>query len=420
MSDRQNQKPRGTDDLFKEDLLYHERLMELCKKVAREYGFERIRLPYFEEADLYTRGIGESTDVVSKEMYTLDQGTRKLALRPELTAGIVRAYLENGMKSWPKPIQLWALGPAFRHERPQAGRYRQFWQFDVEVFGRKAPVVDVHIMQLFYSLLKEIGFEDLRIRVNSIGCSRCRARYKEDLKEHLQTRKKDLCVDCQKRLKKNPLRILDCKKKKCREVTKTAPQVLDALWKKCRVHLKQVLEYMDELNLPYELDPYLVRGLDYYTRTVFEIVEPDNDNALVGGGRYDGLVKKLGGVSTPASGAAMGLERVIESIKEKELWEIEEEKPQFWLAQLGVSAKREALPLFEDLRRDGFWVAKDFSGKSLSKQLSKANEMGVNYVIILAKKELIDGEAIIKDMETEEQVKVKLKDIKKEIKKRLK
>jgi len=260
----------------------------------------------------------------------------------------------------------------------------------------------------------------LRIKINSIGCPRCRKRYTEDLEEFFQAHKSELCADCQRRLKKNALRVLDCKTKKCQKIIGNAPQVLDALWKKCRVHFREVLEFLDALNLPYELDPFLVRGLDYYTRTVFEIVEMKGDgNSLAGGGRYDKLVSLMGGRSTPACGAALGIERVSGAMRRKKIKIPPKEKPEVFLAQLGLSAKRKALELFEDLRQKGVWVAKDFAADSLSDQLSAADKQGVKYAVILAKKEMVEGKVIIRDMEKEKQEKVELDKIVKEIKKRI-
>ncbi len=414
------QRPRGTTDIFGEKMRYFKKVSRICKEMARFYGFDQIEVPVFERKELFTRGIGEGTDIVDKEMYTLYQGKNPLALRPESTAGMVRAYIQNGMNSWPKPVMLWHLGPIFRHERPQAGRYRQFWQFGAEVFGQKEPVIDAHVIQMFYSILKEIGFSDLRIKINSLGCPRCRGRYEEELEEYLKSHKEELCADCKRRLEKNVLRVLDCKTKKCQKIINNSPQILDTLWKKCRVHFKEVLEFLDALDLPYELDPFLVRGLDYYTRTVFEIVPTGEENSLAGGGRYDKLVSLLGGRETPACGAALGIERVVEEMKKEKIEPLPEEKPKVFLAQLGASAKREALKFLEELRKEGIWVAKDFACDSLSDQLSVANELGAEYTIILAKKELVEDKALIRDMKEESQEKVDLDKVLEEIKKKIK
>lgn len=413
------QKPRGTYDLFGNRLLYFRKVREICKEVAEAYGFRRMETPIFEKKELFTRGVGVGTDVVDKEMYTLEQGKNKLALRPEGTASIARAYIENGMNNRPKPVRLWHFGPFFRHERPQAGRYRQFWQFGVEVLGKEDPVIDAHTVQFFHALLKEIGFENLEVKINSIGCTRCRKRYIEDLKEYFSAREGELCKDCKRRLKRNPLRILDCKKKKCQEAINGAPQILDCLWKKCRVHLREVLEFLDDLRLPYDLDPFLVRGLDYYTRTVFEVKGKEDDLSLAGGGRYDVLVGKLGGRKTPGCGGAMGMERVVEKMREEGIGPAKRERPRVFLAQLGISAKTRALSLFEELRKKGVEAGKDFSCGSLSDQLGLAEEQGADLTVILAKKEMAEGEVIIRDMKKQKQEKVSLEEVVEEVKKRL-
>lgn len=413
------QKPRGTYDLFGKKWRYFRKVEKICGKIAKEYGFQRIGTPIFEKKELFTRGVGQGTDVVDKQMYTLRQGTKELALRPEGTASVARAYIENGMNSWPKPVRLWYFGPFFRHERPQAGRYRQFLQFGAEVLGQEEPVIDAHTVQFFYAFLREIGFSELKIKINSLGCSRCRNRYIEDLREYFSGRKQELCRDCKRRLRRNVLRILDCKKKKCRPAIEGAPQILDSLWKKCRIHLRKTLEFLDALDLPYDLDPYLVRGLDYYTRTVFEMTAGEENLSLLGGGRYDPLVKLLGGRETPGCGGAAGIERIVDLMREEGIGPDKEEKPEVFLAQLGISAKTRALSLFEKLRREGVEVGKDFSCDSLSDQLGLASDMGVGFTIILAKKEMVEGQVIIRDMEEEEQVQVELEDIVKEVKKRL-
>lgn len=414
------QRPRGTYDLFGRRLGYFKKVEMLCRKMALSYGFQEIQTPAFEGEELFRKGVGTGTDIVEKEMYTLEQGKNKLALRPEATAPIVRAYIEHGMNSWPKPVRLWCFGSFFRHERPQSGRYRQFRQFNAEVLGSEEPVTDARVIQFFYALLQELGFKDLKLYVNSIGCPRCRKRYLGDLREFFSGRKKELCADCKKRLRKNVLRIFDCKEKKCQAVVDEAPQILNALWKKCRVHLRQTLEFLDALDLPYNLDPFLVRGLDYYTRTVFEIAHgKDEALSLVGGGRYDELVKLLGGRSTPACGGAMGIERVVDLMVKKKMKPLETDCPRIFLAQVGISAKQRGLGLFEELRKAGVFVAEDFSQSALSSQLKKANKLGVEYSLILGKKELADGEIIIRDMEKETQKKIKLEKVVQELKKRL-
>lgn len=415
------QRPRGTYDLFGKKLRYFNKILEVCQKIAKFYGFQRIETPIIEQETVFSRGVGLGTDIVEKEMFVIREEKQNLALRPEGTAPVARAYIENGMKSWPKPVKLWYFGPFFRHERPQAGRYRQFWHFGVEALGRKNPVIDAQIIQLFHVVLKELGIKGIRIEINSIGCPRCRRRYIKELSVFLRPHRSELCLNCQKRLKKNVLRVLDCKEQKCQAIVREAPQILDTLWKKCRIHFKTVLEFLDSLGLPYQLNPYLVRGLDYYTQTVFEII-PDSENSLAlgGGGRYDSLIGVLGGQSTPGCGAAFGIERIVELMEEKSIAPPREKNPDVFLAQLGVSAKRKAIRLMEEFRKGGLLVAEDFSRDSLASQLTKANGLGVKYTLILGKKEITEDEIILRNMKEKTQERMKLKDIIKEVKKLIK
>jgi histidyl-tRNA synthetase len=420
------QKPRGTYDLFGRDFAFFDKVLEVCQKTAVSYGFERIETPILEDADLFAKGVGVGTDIVNKEMYVV-KGRRgkNLALRPEGTASVVRAYIENGMTNRPKPVKLWYFGPFFRHERPQAGRYRQFWQFGFESLGRKNPVVDVQIIQIFFNVFSALKLKNLIVQINSIGCSRCRARYIKNLRSFLKSFKSAICTDCQKRLESNPLRVLDCKKDNCQEIINGAPQILDSLCKKCRFHFKEVLELLDGLQIPYKLNPFLVRGLDYYTRTVFEFFyDPKKDSeepllALGGGGRYDELVKLLGGRATPACGAAAGVERTVDLMKEKRVKLKLSSQPQFFLAQLGPSAKIRALVLFEQLRKANIPVVENFSRDSLKIQLANAHRLGIRYVLILGQKEVIENEIILKDMEKKTQKNIKLDKVVQELRKRL-
>src|SRR3989344_4836051 len=264
----------GMHDILPQDQPYLKRVQKSAESIANYYGFKRIDTPVLEDAEVFIKGVGQATDIVEKEMYVFrTKGQDLVALRPEFTAGIVRSYIENGMYNLPQPVKLWTAGPLFRHERPQAGRYRQFWQFDIEALGDKSPSIDGQIIQMSYDILKDLGFKNINIEVNSIGDSECRPPFKKILTTYFRSRKASLCNDCQRRLKENPLRILDCKEEKCQRVKSQAPQIIDHLCENCHAHFKQVLEFLDELELPYTLNPYLVRGLDYYTKTVFEIVE---------------------------------------------------------------------------------------------------------------------------------------------------
>lgn len=301
------QSPTGMHDILPEEQKYYQRIYEVVSNIADFYGFRKIDTPIVEETELFSKGVGLATDIVKKQMYTLKtKGGDSLTLRPEGTAPVVRAYIENGMQSQPQPLKLWYFGPFFRYERPQSGRYRQFWQFGFEILGEKGPVIDAQIIQIFYNTLQELKLKNLIVAVNSIGDSQCRPYYKKLLASYFRSRESSLCSDCKRRLRENVLRILDCKEEKCQPVKAEAPQILDHLCEECRTHFKEVLEFLDEVEIPYRLDPYLVRGLDYYTKTVFEIFpatsaeEESLTNSLAGGGRYDKLVKLLGGNDIPA------------------------------------------------------------------------------------------------------------------------
>lgn len=419
--------PTGMHDVLPDQQKYYEKIRRAVKEMADFYRFERITTPVLEDYELFEKGTGTSTDVVQKQMYAVETKNDKFALRPEGTPPIARAYIEHGMKSWPKPVRLWYFEPFFRHEKPQAGRAREFHQFGLEVLGQQSPAIDVQVIQFFYHLLKKLKFDNLMIEINSIGCPSCRARYKEDLVKYLEDHEDELCEDCERRLEDNPLRVLDCKKQQCRTVIQEAPQIVDSLCKECHNHFKQTLEYLDELELPYNLNPYLVRGLDYYTKTVFEIFEKKEEDslevepgALVGGGRYDELVELVGGEETPACGGAAGVERLIASMKEKKVRLPRGSKPKVFFAQLGKLAKGMALKLMEEFRKDNISVASSMGRDSLKAQLKRADALDVDYTLILGQKEAKEGEIIVRDMENGKQKTLKLKGIVRKVKRRVK
>ena len=427
------QSPTGMHDILGKDIMYFQKIEKTCKNIADFYGFRRIETPILEETKLFEKGTGFSTDIVQKEMFSLrTKGGDYLTLRPEATPGIVRSYIQNGMQNLPKPIKFWHFGPFFRYERPQAGRFRQFNQFGFESIGIDKPIIDVQVIQIFFNILKELGFKDLIIQINTIGCSECRSEYRRKLMKYLKSNQSSLCSDCRRRLKENPLRILDCKNEKCQEVIKSAPQMLEHLCKDCHNHFKNVLEFLEELELPYELNPYLVRGLDYYTRTVFEIFpnlpqeskeysEQENKKiALAGGGRYDELVKLLGGKETPACGGAAGVERIIRLMKIMGKKVPAKKQSQVFLAHVGELAKRKSLKIFEDLRNNNIKVAEAFHKDSLVEQLRIADKLEIKFVLILGQKESIDNEIIIREMKTGKQKIIPFKKIIKEVKKRIK
>jgi len=414
---------KGMKDILPDEQLYWDMVRTKVKSIARSYGFSQIDTPIVESTSLFKRGVGEDTDVVSKEMYSfVTEGGDKLSLRPENTAGVVRSYIEHGMLNLPQPVKLYYMGPFFRHDNPQAGRYRQFWQFGFEVIGESEPVIDAQLIAISFYVLKDLGL-DVEIHINSVGDDNCRPQYLKALKKYYQDRKDDLCHDCVERLAKNPLRILDCKNRKCQALSEEAPQIVDHLCEACKNHFMAVLEYLDELDVKYNLNPRIVRGLDYYTKTAWEIFLPSNEegklNALGGGGRYDGLVETLGGRPTPAVGFAIGVERAIAKLQEDKIAPTPAPDFDIYIAQLGVEARKKALKLFEDLRQDGFQVTENMSKKGLKDQLDIADKRGTKYTLILGQKEISDGTVLIRDMENGVQEIVDYNKIKNEIRKRL-
>lgn len=421
------QTPTGMHDILPEDQKYIDRIYKAVSEIAGFYDFEKIETPILEQADLFSKAVGESTDIVKKEMYAFKtRGGDFLALRPEYTAPIMRSYIQNGMQNRPQPLKLWYFGPCFRYERPQAGRYREFWQFGFEVIGEPSAVVDAQIVQVFYNILKELKLKNLVVEINSIGDSNCRPYYKKLLANYFKNRNMSLCGDCRVRLKENVLRILDCKEEKCQPIKAQAPQILDHLCDECKAHFKEVLEFLDETEIPYSLNPYLVRGLDYYTKTVFEFFSQEKNeqgeeirNALGGGGRYDKLIKILGGKDTPGCGVAAGVERIVEMMKKQEVKLGKEKEVEVFLAQLGDFAKKKSLKLLEDFRKSNIKVSESFGRDSLKAQMMRANKVGAKYTLILGQKEALEGKILIRDMATGNQNLVKLEKVVEEVKKRL-
>ncbi len=413
------QRVTGMHDISQKEQLYYDKIEETAKKLAEFYDFQKITTPILEDQELFVRSIGEATDIVEKEMFTLKtKGKDTLVLRPEGTAPVFRAYIENGMQAQSQPVKLWYYGPFFRYERPQAGRYRQFFQIGFEILGDESPVLDAQTILIAYNLLKDLSIKKLKVSINCIGCEECRKDYKKKLASFLKTKKDLICKDCERRAEKNILRVLDCKNEKCKQVLSESPQILDCLCLPCKDHFKQVLEFLEEVSLPYNLDPFLVRGLDYYTKTVFEIAL-DGD-ALVGGGRYDLLGKALKTNIIPGVGFSMGVERVIALMKEKEINVRTRRKKSVFVVQVGNLAKRKTLRIMEELRKSGIKVFEAISKDSMKLQLTKANKLAINTVLIIGQKEALNDTIIIKDMQTGKQSIVKQENIQKEIKKRIK
>lgn len=416
------QSVRGMNDVLPLDQNYWDFIQSIAEKYIYAFGFKKIETPVLEHTELYTRGIGATTDIVEREMFTFsDRGGESLALRPEWTAGIVRAYAEHGMFTLPQPVKLYSFGPLFRHERPQAGRYRQFHQINLEILGGKHPSLDAQFILISWRILQKLGLKDIEVQINNIGCSQCRPNYKEILINTLSRKRHKLCDNCKKRLKKNPLRILDCKEKKCQEIVNEAPQIIDYLCENCHNHFKQVLEYLDEAEVAYNLNPHLVRGLDYYTRTVFEIWSKDDGGgaALAGGGRYDDLCEFLGGRKTFAGGVSLGIERIIDQLKKKNLPVPEMHKPEVMFIQLGEMAKRRALKIFTHLIDSDIKVMEVLHKDSIKAQLKLADTLKVKLTLILGQKELLDGTILIRDMSTGVQEIINVEKLVPELKKRL-
>ncbi len=420
MAKNKFQSIRGMRDIFGQDQEYFERVYKVVKKIAHFYNFEKIDTPILEETELFSQGIGMSTEVVEKQMFSFKtKGGDNLSLRPEGTAGIVRAYLEHGMKNTPSPSKLWYFGPFFRYEKPQKGRYRQFWQFGLETLREPSVARDAEIIDVVYKILDRLKIKDLVFEVNSLGDECCRPDYIKDLKKYLKSKKHYLCSDCLKRLKDNPLRALDCKKKKCRVVISQAPKLIDNLCKNCQKDFQELLEFLEELEIPYVLNPYLVRGLDYYNRSVFEVFSARKGGegpniALGGGGRYDHLINLLGGKKeggTPAVGTALGIDRIVELMDKQDIDLYERKQPQVFLAQVGALAKRKCLKLKGDFMSARVPIYESFGKDSLRTQLSMADKLEVDYTLVLGQKEALDGIILVRNMASGKQRKIKLKNI---------
>ena len=398
--------PRGTEDILPEEQGYWRFVEHRAVALCQLYGYQRLDTPAFEDSQLFTRSIGEGTDIVTKEMYTFkDRSGNILALRPEGTAPVCRAYLEHGMDNLPQPVKLYYLAAIFRYERPQAGRYRQHYQFGFEAIGDADPVLDAEVIEMTWQFFTSLGLENLFLYINSIGCKLCRPRYLEKLKSYYSNHLPGLCPDCKARFEKNPLRLLDCKKSSCYDVAEAAPKSTDYLCQECQAHFEAVVGYLDVLRLPFNRNHRLVRGLDYYTKTVFEIqpLGEGAQNALGGGGRYDDLIEELGGKSTPAIGFASGMERVVLNLKRQKVPVPSLTAPQVFIAHLGNAAKSEAVKLASTLRKDGIAVIMAIGDRSLKAQLRQANSLGSNYVAIMGEDEVKSGAVTLRNMVTGEQ-----------------
>ena len=398
--------PRGTSDILPEEHVYWKYVEEKAVFLCQLYGYQPLSTPIFEDAQLFTQTVAGGTDIVDKEMYIFrDKSGQELALRAEGTAPVCRAYLEHGLFNLAQPVKFYYVGPAFRYERPQAGRYRQHHQFGFEALGEADPTLDAEVIEMAWRLFLSLGLARLSIQLNSIGCKLCRPAYLEVLKQHYSNYTDHLCPDCKVRLARNPLRLLDCKQPLCQEIAKTAPQITDYLCHECQLHFQGVQKYLEALSIPFHLNPRLVRGLDYYTRTVFEVEPQDKggQSTLGGGGRYDDLIEALGGRPAPAVGFATGLERIILNLKGQKLAVPSSPKPVAFVAYLGQEAKLEAVKIASELRKAGLAVIMATGDKSLKGQMRQANALDSTYAVILGQAEIENRNVILRDMRNGEQ-----------------
>ena len=400
------QAPRGTADHLPEDQKYWRYIESKAMGVAARFGFGRIDTPAFEDSNLFIRSVGEGTDIVEKEMYTFDdRGGDSITLRPEGTAPVCRAYLEHGMQNLPQPVRMYYFCPVFRYERPQAGRFRQHHQFGVEVLGDADPSVDAEVIEVAWDLMTSLGLTDINLLVNSVGDPQCRPAYVAKLREYYSERKDKLCNDCKDRLNRNPLRLLDCKVETDYALGNDAPRSADNLCGECNEHWNKLLKYLNAMQLPYQIDHRMVRGLDYYTRTVFEVqpVDGGGQSTICGGGRYDGLITELGGRDTPGIGFATGLERLTLNLKRSEVPVPKEPSPRYLVANVGDDARIAALELSVRLRRAGLGVILGSGSRGLRGQMRQANALEIPFALILGDDEIEKGEVMVRNMVTSDQ-----------------
>jgi len=401
------QRPKGTKDILPEDSFKWQYVEEKVKELFGNYGFEEIRVPVFEHTELFQRGVGETTDVVQKEMYTFeDKGGRSITLRPEGTAGVVRAYVENGMSSMPSPMKLWYNMSMYRYENVQKGRYREFNQIGAELLGTDSYLADVEIISMASQLFEKLNIKSIKLYLNSIGCPECRKVYQEELKKYIAPNLDKYCDTCKSRFEKNPMRILDCKEKVCKELNENAPAITDFLCDDCKNHFENVKNMLTELEIKYEIDTRIVRGLDYYTRTVFEFVSEEEGYTVLAGGRYDGLVKEVGGADTPAIGFAMGMERLVPLFEKNN--EINPRQIKLYITNIGEIANIYATKLATELRNRNVYVEKDISGRSLNSQFKYANKKNAKYCLTIGDTEIENGAAKLKNMATGEEKEIEL------------
>ncbi|HWR09405.1 histidine--tRNA ligase [Sporomusa sp.] len=395
--------PRGTRDILPDSSGYWQYVESIIREVCQNFAYQEIRTPIFEHTELFLRGIGETTDIVEKEMYTFtDRGKRNITLRPENTAAVVRSYLENKLYAGPQPTKLYYIGPMFRYDRPQAGRYRQFHQFGVEAIGAQGPAIDAEIISLAVELLNRLGLNDLKLLINSVGCPVCRPVYRTKLQEFFRDKVSQLCTDCQSRYDRNPMRILDCKNETCIEYSQGAPHMVDCLCEVCSSHFTGLKELLSAAGINFIINPRLVRGLDYYTKTAFEIqyAPLGAQSAVCGGGRYDGLIEECGGQPTPGIGFAIGIERVLLALEKQELLPPLNTAIDVFVAPLGIELQAVAFQILTEIRRANITADMDYINRSLKAQMKYANKYPAKFVALIGQDELVQNKVMLKNMET--------------------
>ena len=410
--------PRGTADILPEEQKYWRYVEDRARSVAHKYGYRQLDTPIFEQSGLFVRGVGQVTDIVEKEMYSFeDRGGDSMTLRPEGTAPACRAYLEHGMRNLPQPVRLYYFSPTFRYERPQAGRYRQHHQFGVEAIGDGDASVDAEVVEMAWQMMTSLGLKNLTLVINSIGDFQCRQIYLGHLKDYYSSHITNICQDCKERLERSPLRLLDCKQPKCITIAEKAPQTLEHLCSDCREHWEKLLGYLQRLNVPFSINPRLVRGLDYYTRTVFEIQPPEEggQSVICAGGRYDGLIEELDGPRTPGMGFAAGMERMVLNVRRQDVQVPEENFIKALVAYLGDEAKESAISLASRLRSNGIGTILAPAGRSLKAQMRYANSLNIPYTLILGDNEIKNDSVVLRDMGRGEQREVLIKAVVEEL-----
>lgn len=406
--------PKGTKDVLPSESYKWHYVEDDIRKVAGLFGLSEIRTPTFEHTELFLRGVGDTTDIVNKEMYTFnDKGGRSITLKPEGTAGVARSFVENGLSNLPMPVKMYYITPVFRYEKPQAGRYREHHQFGVEIYGAESAAADVEAISIAKTLFDTVGLKKLELNLNSIGCRNCRKDYNAALRNYLATNVSEMCASCKERFEKNPLRILDCKEEKCKKITANAPKTIDFLCDECKNHFEGVKKGLDQVGIPYVVNPQIVRGLDYYTRTVFEFVSTDigAQGTVCGGGRYNHLVEEVGGKATPAVGFGMGVERLLNVLEALNLLPDNHESVKVYVTPIGEAAADAARVLVSKLRKAGISADTDLMGRSVKAQMKYADKIGAKYTLCLGDDEIQRGVATLKNMLSGESAEVNLESL---------